>query len=204
MITFIVILGIIVFCIWFFQNQIVGHIGENYTANNIKSVSKGIVLKDIYVDGSHGVQQIDIIAVTEKGVLVIEKKTYIGLIVGKAFDKQWTVVVGWGKKKFSMKNPHHQNYGHIQALCEKFPKLKDKFIDLVIFGNNAKMGDRIPEGTICDRDFKKFYRNRPTRLTPAEIEAIAQNIASLNADRARLKAMHKEKIKGMKRAAILM
>ena len=199
MITILVILGAIVFCMWFFQNQIVGHIGENYTANNIKSISKGVVFKDIYVDGSHGVQQIDIIAVTEKGILVIEKKTYIGLIVGSAYDKQWTVIVSRGKKRFSMKNPHHQNYGHIQALCEKFPKLKDKFIDLVIFRNNAKMGDRIPEGTICDRDFKKYYMSLPTRLSPAEIEAIAQNIASLNADRVRLKAMHKEKIKGMRK-----
>lgn len=195
MITILIILGAIVFCMWFFQNQIVGHIGENYTANNIKSVSKGIVLKDIYVDGSHGIQQIDIIAITEKGVLVVEKKTYIGLIVGKAYDKQWTVVVGWGKKKFSMKNPHHQNYGHIQALCEKFPKLKDKFINLVIFGNNAKMGDRIPEGTIRDKDFKRYYRALPTRLSLTEIEAIAKNIASLNADRTRLKAMHKQKIR---------
>ena len=41
MITILVILAAIVFCLWFFQNQIVGHIGENYTANNIKFVSKG-------------------------------------------------------------------------------------------------------------------------------------------------------------------
>ena len=199
MITILVILAAIVFCMWFFQNQIVGHIGENYTANNIKSVSKGIVFKDIYVDGSHGVQQIDIIAVTEKGVLVVEKKTYIGLIVGKAYDKQWTVVVGWGKKKFSMKNPHHQNYGHIMALHEKFPALKDKFIDLVIFGNNAKLGDRIPEGTIRDRDFKKFYKNLPTRMNTQEIESAARNIAALNSDRTRLKAMHKQKIRGKRK-----
>lgn len=195
----IAIFAAIVFCIWLFQNQIVGHIGENYTANNIKSVSKGIVFKDIYVDGSHGVQQIDIIAVTEKGILVVEKKTYIGLIVGSAYDKQWSVFVARGKKRFSMKNPHHQNYGHIQALCEKFPKLKDKFIDLVIFGNKAKLGDKIPEGTIRDKDFKKYYKALPTKLYPTEIEAIAREIASLSADRARLKAMHKEKIKGMKR-----
>ena len=199
MITILVILGAIVFCIWFFQNQIVGHIGENYTANNIKSVSKGIVLKDIYVDGSHGVQQIDIIAITEKGVLVVEKKTYIGLIIGNAYDKQWTVIAGWGKKKYSMKNPHHQNYGHIMTLRERFPALKDKFIDLVIFGNNAKLGDRIPEGTICDRDFKKFYRNLPTRMNTQEIESAARNIAALNSDRARLKAMHKQKIRGKRK-----
>ena len=199
MITILVILAAIVFCLWLFQNQIIGHIGERFTANNIKSVSKGIVFRDIYVDGSHGVQQIDIIAVTEKGVLVVEKKTYIGLIVGKAYDKQWTVIVSRGKKRFSMKNPHHQNYGHIQALCEKFPKLKDKFIDLVIFGNNAKMGDKIPEGTIRDKDFKKYYRNLPTRMNTQEIESAARNIASLNSNRARLKAMHKQKIRGMRK-----
>ena len=197
--TAIAILAAIVFCIWLFQNQIVGHIGEHFTASNIKSISKGIVFRDIYVDGSHGVQQIDIIAVTEKGIFVVEKKTYIGLIVGSAYDKQWAVFVGRGKKRFLMKNPHHQNYGHIQALCEKFPKLKDKFIDLVIFGNNAKMGDRIPEGTIRDKDFKKYYKALPTKLYAPEIETIAREIATLNVDRAGLKAMHKEKIKGMKK-----
>ena len=67
MITILFILAAIVFCMWFFQNQIVGHIGENYTANNIKSISKGIIFKDIYVDGSHGVQQIDNNDVKENG-----------------------------------------------------------------------------------------------------------------------------------------
>lgn len=199
MITILFILAAIVFCMWFFQNQIVGHIGEKHTANRIRAISKGTVFRDVYVEGSHGVQQIDIIAVTEKGILVVEKKTYIGLIVGSAYDKQWMVILNRGKKKFPMKNPHHQNYGHIMALREKFPALKDKFIDLVIFGNNAKLGDRIPEGTIRDKDFKKYYKALPTKIYPTEIEAIAREIASLNADRARLKAMHKEKIKGMKK-----
>lgn len=195
MITLIVILGAIVFCMWLFQNQIVGHIGEKHTAKRIRSITKGTVFRDVYVDGSHGVQQIDIIAVTEKGILVVEKKTYIGLIVGSAYDKQWMVILNRGKKKFPMKNPHHQNFGHIQALCEKFPALKDKFIDLVIFGNNAKLGDRIPEGTIRDKDFKKFYRNLPTRMNAQEIESTAQSIAALNKDRIKLKVMHKQKIR---------
>lgn len=180
---------------WFFQNQIVGHIGEKHTANRIRAISKGTVFRDVYVEGSHGVQQIDIIAITEKGILVVEKKTYIGLIVGSAYDKQWTVIVGWGKKKYSMKNPHHQNYGHIMALHEKFPALRDKFIDLVIFGNKAKLGDRIPEGTIHDRDFKKFYRNLPTRMNTQEIESAAQSITVLDKDRIKLKVMHKQKIR---------
>ena len=54
-----------------FQNQIVGYIGEKYTAGNIKSISKGYVIRDIYVNSSYGVQQIDIVAITSKGILVI-------------------------------------------------------------------------------------------------------------------------------------
>ena len=72
-------------------------------------------------------------------------------------------------------------------------------IDLVIFGNNTKLGDRIPEGTICDRGFKKFYKNLPTRMNTQEIESAARNIASLNSDRARIKAMHKQKIRGIRK-----
>ena len=68
-------------------------------------------------------------------------------------------------------------------------------IDLVIFGNNAKLGDRIPEGTIRDKDFKKFYRNLPTRMNAQEIGSTAQSITVLNKDRAKLKAMHKQKIR---------
>ena len=187
----------LIFVLWMkiFQNQIIGHIGEKHTAGIVKSVSRGCVFRDVYVNGSHDVQQIDIVAVTEKGILVVEKKTYIGLIVGSEYDKQWKIFAAQGRRKYSMKNPHHQNYGHIQALCEKFPALKDKFIDLVIFGNNAKLGDRIPEGTICDRDFKRFYKNLPTRMNAQEVESTAQTIATLNKDRARLKAMHKQKIR---------
>ena len=45
---------------------------------------------------------------------------------------------------------------------------------------------------------EQVAKAQPTRLTPTEIEAVAREIASLNADRVRLKAMHKDKIKGMK------
>lgn len=81
MITILFILAAIVFCMWFFQNQIVGHIGEKHTANRIRAISKGTVFRDVFVEGSHGVQQIDIIAVTEKGILVVEKKEDVPKLV---------------------------------------------------------------------------------------------------------------------------
>ena len=183
-----------------FQNDIVGFIGERFTAGNIKSISDGFVFTDIYVNGSHGVQQIDIIAVTSKGVIVVEKKTYIGLIVGRAYDKQWKIYTGRGKQKFSMKNPHHQNYGHIQALLESFPQMKDKTIDLVIFGNNAKLGEGIPDGTIRDANIKQFYNSLPNILNPQQIKDFGQLITELNLNKASNKKLHKQKIRNLKRS----
>ncbi|MEE0877249.1 MAG: nuclease-related domain-containing protein [Fibrobacteraceae bacterium] len=178
-----------------FQNQIVGYIGEKYTAGNIKSISKGYVIRDIYVNGSYGVQQIDIVAITSKGILVIEKKTYIGLIVGSEYDRQWKIFVARGRRKYSMKNPHHQNFGHIQAILENFPTMKDLCISVVVFGNNAKLGDRIPANTIRDIDFKTFYNNLPNILTQQQMSEFAEQIQSFESKRVEYKKMHKEKIK---------
>ena len=183
----LIILGI-------YRRKTVGTRGEKYTARRIKSITKGIVFRDMYINGSHDVQQVDIIAVTEKGILVVEKKTYTGLIVGTSYDRMWRVYY-YGQQKHMMKNPHHQNYGHIKALCETFPALKDKFINLVIFSNSATLGDRIPPGTIYDYEFKFVYNNLPTILNAEEIANIARDIEALNIDRPLLKRIHKGKIK---------
>lgn len=194
--AFIAFMLVFIILMKVFQSQIIGTIGEKYTARRIKRITKGFVFRDIYVKGRYGVQQIDIIAVTEKGVFVIEKKTYTGLIVGSAYDKEWKVYTGRGRMQFFMKNPHHQNYGHIQALYEAIPELRDKCIDLVIFGNNATLGDRIPEGTIYDSDFRRYYKSLPYELFQKEMKFYADKIENLNSEKAENKKLHKAKIKG--------
>ncbi len=196
--AFVFLLAIAVLCLRLYSNQIIGKIGENHTAKMIKSVCGENVFQDVYVPGSRGVQQIDILAVTEKGVLVIEKKTYIGLVVGRTFDKQWKIYVNRGRKNYVMKNPHHQNFGHIQALCENFPAMQGKCVDLVVFGNNAKLGRGISAGTIRDADFKKFYASLPVRLNEREVSQFCKMILNLSTKRAVLKKVHCQKIKQMK------
>ena len=177
-----------------YRRKTIGTRGEKYTAKRIKAISNGIVFRDVYVNGSYGVQQIDIIAVTEKGIFVVEKKTYTGLIVGRAYDRQWNVYY-YGRQVHTMKNPHHQNFGHIQALRERFPELSDLFIDLVIFGNNAVLGDNIPPMTIYDNDFDYVYASFPSILNDDEIESISYKIAAVGNRKAELKGIHKEKIR---------
>ena len=122
---YVFILAALLFIGRLFQNKLVGWIGEVYSASCIRMITGGVVLKDVYIEGSSNVVQIDIIAITEKGVLVIEKKTMIGLILGDEYQKQWTISLKKGKLKYPMKNPLHQNYGHIKVLEEKFPEYKD-------------------------------------------------------------------------------
>lgn len=197
--TIVALLGALILLGYIFQNKIVGYIGEWHTASIIRSASRGVVFRDVYVQGSHGVQQIDLLAITQKGILVVEKKTWIGLIVGNAYDKEWRVFVNRGKQKYNMKNPHHQNYGHVQALAENFPKWKNKIVSLVVFGNNAKLGDKIPANTINDRGFRNYYSSLPYALEQRDIECIARFIAEMNEQKKTLKKKHREKIKGMRR-----
>lgn len=196
-ILFVLALGLFFMLLIFwgvYRKKTVGLRGEKYTAKRIKAISNGIVFRDVYVNGSHGVQQIDIIAVTEKGVFVVEKKTFCGLVVGGTYDKLWRIYY-YGGQMHLMKNPHHQNYGHIQALRERFPALSDFFIDLVIFGDNAVLGDDIPPMTIYDSDFEFVYTSFPTILNEEEIDSIACDIAAINNEKSLMKEIHKEKIR---------
>lgn len=177
-----------------YRKRTVGSRGEKYTEARVRAISKGIVFRDVYVSSTHGVQQIDLIAVTAKGVLVIEKKTYSGLVVGSAYDNEWKVYY-YGREKYTMMNPHRQNYGHIQAIIQRFPALKNKIVDLVIFGDDSTLGDNIPRNTIHDSDFEYYYRCLPRLLNEDEIRSIAYDIDALNNDRPTLKTLHKEKIR---------
>jgi hypothetical protein len=195
---YVFILAALLFIGRLFQNKLVGWIGEVYSASVIRMITRGVVLKDVYIEGSSNVVQIDIIAITEKGVLVIEKKTMIGLILGDEYQKQWTISLKKGKLKYPMKNPLHQNYGHIKVLEEKFPEYKDFFINLVVFGNNAKLGNKIPDNVITDRQFFKYYRSLPNRMSSSLQEDFTSLLTGLSKNREEVKRKHKNKIKQYK------
>lgn len=59
-------------------------------------------------------RQIDHIAITEYGVFVIETKYYSGSIYGKENSEEWIQYLG--DKKYHLKNPIYQNYGHYKIV----------------------------------------------------------------------------------------
>ena len=92
----------------------------------------------------------------------------------------------------------HQNYGHIKVLEEKFPEYKDYFINLVVFGNNAKLGNKIPDNVITDRQFLKYYRSLANRMSPSLQEDFTSLLMELSKNREEVKRKHKNKIRQYK------
>lgn len=109
----------------------------------IKLLKKGFpaenIFHDLYVnkiDGSFS--QIDIVLVTEVGIIVVEVKHYSGWIFGVGYNSQWAQVLAYGKKKYSFYNPILQNESHIQSLKSKLSKFGDiPFYSLIVFYGNC-------------------------------------------------------------------
>lgn len=193
---YLIILAAVILTVRRFQSKIIGTIGEKYTAYRIHLITGGHVLTDIYAESSDNVVQIDLIAVTSKGILVIEKKTMIGLILGDEYQRVWTVCLHRGKEKHKLKNPLHQNFGHIKVLEELFPQYSAYYKNVVIFGDNAKLGDKLPKNVINDRDFFKYYNVLPGIMDKSQQATFTELILGLGKDRKRLKRRHRMKIKG--------
>lgn len=91
-----------------------GAIGEAMVGGRLDQLF-GEVLHDIIIpDGRGGLTQIDHVALTVEGLLVVETKNYSGAIFGTARDAKWTQKLGGRSYRFQ--NPIHQNYLHVSAL----------------------------------------------------------------------------------------
>ncbi len=92
-------------------------------------------------DGS--LTQIDHVALTGQGLVVIETKNYSGVILGTPRDRHWTQVLGRSRHRFQ--NPLRQNHKHILALNHQ---LSISVASLVVFVGNARFPDGPPGGVV--------------------------------------------------------
>lgn len=103
----------------------------------IRVIDKRFVLTNLYLEGKNTeTTEIDILAVTDKGIYVFEIKNYGGYIYGSEKDQYWTQVMNkWSKHKFY--NPLRQNYAHTKAI-EKFLNIDStKIIPIIVFSNRS-------------------------------------------------------------------
>jgi hypothetical protein len=79
-----------------------------------------------------GYSQIDHVLLTPYAIFVIETKNYQGEIKGGRDDKQWSV-----NNRFTMMNPFHQNYGHIEIVRKITNAPREAIVSLISFTRRA-------------------------------------------------------------------
>ena len=112
--------------------------GENVISNIIQyaPMYKKIV-RNAYIDMNENKKtEIDIIAISTKGIYVIESKNYEGWILGDEKSNQWCQNI-YNKKSYFY-NPIKQNQTHIKSI-NKILQLDEKMYESLIIFNKAEI-----------------------------------------------------------------
>ncbi len=168
----------------------------------IRIFGKEHVYANLYLDNKRtDVTEIDVIAVSQKGVYVFEMKNYGGYIFGSQKNKNWTQVFN-RFSKHSFYNPLRQNYAHTEAV-KNFLNLPDKTLKpMVIFANRGRLKiDRIePRHAVLKlkeaiKHIKAYEKKAPSLLNEEEVRRINTHlIEKMHADD-EVKAHHLEQVK---------
>ncbi len=121
----------------------------------LKLLKRGIpaenIFHDLYVEKSVGnFSQVDLVAVSEIGIIVFEVKEYSGWIFGSGNQQTWTKVLNYGKEKHRFYNPIKQNNRHIVELRKKLFQFSHvPFYSVIIFYGDCELKEInfVPNGT---------------------------------------------------------
>ncbi len=127
-----------------------GSVGEAAVSRRLRRCCAEVANDMVLRDGRGGLTQIDHLALTPDGLLVVETKNYGGLIFGQVHDRTWTQCIGRQRNKFQ--NPLRQNYGHIKAVQALVPGVP--VLGLVVFMDRAQFPKGIPEGVTTLRTLR--------------------------------------------------
>src|SRR5574344_1901160 len=116
----------------------------------LKLLKSGIpadhIFHDLYVQNPNNTfSQIDLVIITETGIIVFEVKDYSGWLFGK------------GNQKFRFYNPVMQNAKHITDLKKYLPQTKDiPFYSVIIFYGNCALKNisLIPKETFVAKSYE--------------------------------------------------
>jgi Nuclease-related domain len=141
-----------------------GWIGERRVSAKLERLFPAVRHDLILPDGRGGLTQLDHLALTPGGLLVVETKTYSGVILGQANESTWTQVIG--RRRHSFQNPLRQNYAHVRALETLAPDIPIE--GRVVFAGRARFPKGLPEGVCRPADLAvELATLRQGQVTPA-------------------------------------
>ena len=121
----------------------IGNLAEQALISDLKNygIDSKAIFHNLYVRKSNGkYAQIDVVALTNRGLIVFEVKNYSGWIYGNEQQKYWTQVLAYGKYKYKLYNPIMQNAEHIRALRQNLPQNPSiPIYSIVVFYGSAKL-----------------------------------------------------------------
>ena len=121
----------------------IGNLAEQALISDLKNygIDSKAIFHNLYVRKSNGkYAQIDVVALTNRGLIVFEVKNYSGWIYGSEQQKYWTQVLAYGKYKYKLYNPIMQNAEHIRALRQNLPQNPSiPIYSIVVFYGSAEL-----------------------------------------------------------------
>ncbi len=111
------------------ERRIEAEIKENF--------SEAKIIKNAYIPKGKGeYSEIDLIAITRKGIFIIESKNVTGKITGN-WKEEKLQISHPGGQTFDLYNPIIQNTGHFYALRNLLGMKNDLFRSVIVFGDKA-------------------------------------------------------------------
>lgn len=117
-----------------------GNYGEfRFYRKLIRIIPSDQILANVYLEKkTDETTEIDLIAVTRKGIYVIEYKNYSGWIFGNQNNRMWTQTFH-KNSKHQFFNPIWQNKLHTSAVINNLKVEEKVIIPLVVFSNKSKL-----------------------------------------------------------------
>ena len=175
-----------------------GAIGERSVSVALRNIGFEVFDNVMFVMNGRTVQ-IDHLAVSQKGVLVVETKNHHGVINGNAYEKEWHQWLNC--EDYPFYNPVWQNYGHVKTVQSLFALPKDKVKGIVIFSSDPVLnliegGNLITTLLNLPNCLEKFPRDI---MTPKEVERISLLIRAANISDKELAKEHIKQVEETKK-----
>lgn len=177
---FLIIVAIAGIIFIIIRAKVIGNIGEWAVDQKLKNLPENLykVIDDVMLEIKGQTHQIDHIVVSKYGIFVIETKCYNGMITGKENDYYWYQYLG--KNRYKLKNPIHQNYGHIKSISETLNINEDYLISIVCFTNQSTLKLDVKSIVIQRKDLADKILELSTNEKNIDVDSIYNRIVSLN------------------------
>lgn len=116
--------------------------GERMVGRRLEALFPEVLHGVVLPDGRGGLTQIDHLALTPRGLLVVETKHYRGAIQGAAEATHWVQLIG--RRRYPFVNPLHQNRRHVRAV--EALGLGQPVHARVVFTDGVRFVDAVPAG----------------------------------------------------------